>query len=163
MALFILNIKTAPSLFLSSRSIFPNDWNLSHFSVLLLSNTENINIWDGWGDLAVFSYLLGVLDANPICGYLTKNMICYLSESVPVDQAGWRCFYKAGCLMHDLLHLTLLWSPFMFLHLFVIVIVAVIVKIFLVMHAHVLWGPFRNFRSRQPCMLSLRVHRGNQN
>lgn len=132
------------------------------FSLLLLSNMENINIWDGWGDLAVFSYLLGVLDANPICGYLTKNMICYLSESVPVDRAGWRYFYKAGCIGDDLLRLPLLWISFVFLHSFIIVGVVVIVIIFLAMHTHILLGPFMNLGSRQPCMLRLRVHGGDQ-
>lgn len=101
-----------------------------------------------------------MLDANPICGYLTKNMICYLSESVPVNRASRRCFYKAECIVDDLL--CLLWISFMFLHSFVIVGVVVIVTIFLAIHTDILLGPFMNLGSRQPCMLSLSVHGDDQ-
>lgn len=64
--------------------------------------------------------------------------------------------------MDDLLHLSLVWISFVFLHSFIIVGVVVIVIIFLAVHAHILLGPFMNLGSRQPCKLSIRVHEGDQ-
>ena len=81
------------------------------FSPLLLSSTENVNIWDCWGELAVFSYLLSVLDANLIWGYLTKNRICYLSL-YPVDESAQGASTPAGCIMNNFLGLLLLGSHF---------------------------------------------------
>ena len=126
------------------------------FSPLLLSSTENVNIWDCWGELAVFSYLLSVLDANLIWGYLTKNRICYLSL-YPVDESAQGASTPAGCIMNNFLGLLLLGSHFCLyigLPLFPLV---VIITFFGWTNININLHPSVSLGCAPPCMLYLRI------